>query len=327
MAKNKICGIYCIENLINNKKYIGQSIDINQRWRTHKSELNNNKHYNIQLQRAWNKYGNKNFNFYIIENCDYMCIDEREKFYIAKYNTYKNGYNRDLGGSKDKDVSPDFGKKISQARLNKTADEKYEIMKANIKAHEFESIPVYQIDLNGNIVKLWSSARRAGKELNIIQSVIWTCLNKTRKTYKGYIWLYESEIEEFNLNDYINQNTQAKKIYQFNFDGELIKEWDSSNETTKYGFDPSAVIKCCKEKCLFHKGFIWSYSRHVKSEIIDKIKEKQSIKIFNINLDYLFSTYDQKEASKLTGVSVASISLCLNGKINKTKGYIFKYAS
>ena len=35
-------GIYCIENTINHKKYIGQSIDIYSRWSKHKSELNNN---------------------------------------------------------------------------------------------------------------------------------------------------------------------------------------------------------------------------------------------------------------------------------------------
>ena len=62
MAKEKICGIYCIENLINRKKYIGQSIDIYNRWYHHKHELNNNSHYN----RWITNYLDKNRSFQII---------------------------------------------------------------------------------------------------------------------------------------------------------------------------------------------------------------------------------------------------------------------
>ena len=47
-------GIYCIENLINNKKYIGQSVDIINRWRHHKNELNSKVHFNDYLQKSWN---------------------------------------------------------------------------------------------------------------------------------------------------------------------------------------------------------------------------------------------------------------------------------
>ena len=64
-----VSGIYCIENKINNKKYIGQSIDIDRRWQEHKNELNRNAHANQYLQNAWNKYDAFNFDFYIIKAC------------------------------------------------------------------------------------------------------------------------------------------------------------------------------------------------------------------------------------------------------------------
>lgn len=56
-------GIYQIVNKVNNKRYIGSSINIKQRWSAHKSELRNNKHSNKHLQAAWNYYGEAAFKF------------------------------------------------------------------------------------------------------------------------------------------------------------------------------------------------------------------------------------------------------------------------
>ena len=65
----KIIGIYSITNTLNNKRYIGYSIDIQRRWATHKRDLKNNKHENDHLQKAYNKYGEDAFKFEIIEEC------------------------------------------------------------------------------------------------------------------------------------------------------------------------------------------------------------------------------------------------------------------
>jgi hypothetical protein len=63
----RISGIYKIINKVNGKYYVGSSNDIKLRWIRHKYELNKNKHYNLKLQRAWNKYNESNFNFVIVE--------------------------------------------------------------------------------------------------------------------------------------------------------------------------------------------------------------------------------------------------------------------
>lgn len=98
--KQKKSGIYCIENIVNCKKYIGQSIDIEERWKKHVSELKHGRHYNDYLQNSWYKYGENNFKFYILEYCNIDILDDREIYWINFYNTISrdNGYNLKSGG-------------------------------------------------------------------------------------------------------------------------------------------------------------------------------------------------------------------------------------
>lgn len=52
----KMVAVYKIYNKINGKFYIGSSIDLGERWKSHIDELNRNVHDNFHLQNAWNKY-------------------------------------------------------------------------------------------------------------------------------------------------------------------------------------------------------------------------------------------------------------------------------
>ena len=110
------CGIYKITNLINNHSYIGQSINIQDRWSKEKLRAfssPSDPQYNNPLSRAFRKYGIENFSFEIIEECSKENLDEREKYYIKFYNTYFNGYNATTGGQ----GNPNNCVKISQEQL------------------------------------------------------------------------------------------------------------------------------------------------------------------------------------------------------------------
>ena len=86
---DKIIGVYIIKNKVNNKFYVSHSINIYRRFDSHKSYLNRGIHHCLYLQRAWNKYGEKNFEFIIIKEC----ISEAEsikleQYYIDNYTNY-----------------------------------------------------------------------------------------------------------------------------------------------------------------------------------------------------------------------------------------------
>ena len=96
--KDIVCGIYQIRNSVNNKVYIGQSVDIYARWDEHVCALRGGYHANNHLQRSWNKYNEQSFEFSIIEKCAENELNDKEIYWIAKNDSYCNGYNQTKGG-------------------------------------------------------------------------------------------------------------------------------------------------------------------------------------------------------------------------------------
>ena len=81
------------------KIYIGQTIEsFKERIRGHKKDSLREKTKNIKFYHALRKYGIENFKWEIIEKLPKSLLNEKEIFYIKKYNSYKSGYNSTLGG-------------------------------------------------------------------------------------------------------------------------------------------------------------------------------------------------------------------------------------
>jgi group I intron endonuclease len=126
----KTSGIYKIVNKLNGRYYVGSSKDIltpnKGRWYEHKRSLSANKHKNSHLQRAWNKYGEKNFKFVIVEKCvpDVKTLLEREQVYlnlakIKKRECYNMSF---IAGAVD--FTPEIRRKMSNARMGRYIGEK-----------------------------------------------------------------------------------------------------------------------------------------------------------------------------------------------------------
>lgn len=91
---SKISGVYLIKNIINRKIYIGSSLNVNKRINKHFAELRRGKHYNILLQRTYNKYGESSFIYGLLEdNLSSNIIVNKEQYYLDLYQPY----NPDIG--------------------------------------------------------------------------------------------------------------------------------------------------------------------------------------------------------------------------------------
>lgn len=119
--KNRICGIYKIQNILNGKVYIGSSVHIMSRWSRHRSDLEKNRSTSIKLQLSYNKNGKDNFKFSIIEECSIDDLIIREQFYIDIFNSYENGYNS----------APKAGNTLGYSPTKETRDKISQAMKGN----------------------------------------------------------------------------------------------------------------------------------------------------------------------------------------------------
>ena len=107
-------GIYKITNKLNGKVYIGQSIDIDTRWRQHINAKDN-----YAIHNAIKKYGKENFKFEVLLECPANMLDVWERDMIALYDCISpNGYNLTEGGEGYK-CSEETRLKMSEAKKGK----------------------------------------------------------------------------------------------------------------------------------------------------------------------------------------------------------------
>ena len=114
--------VYCAQNKINQKMYIGQTIQsLNNRIRMHK--YNSKYKAESYFHKALGKYGVDGFNW-IILNYVYgsEILDKAERFWIAYYKTMENGYNHREGGARGK-ISDETREKLRKAKVNQIVSE------------------------------------------------------------------------------------------------------------------------------------------------------------------------------------------------------------
>ena len=244
-------GIYKIENLINGKKYIGQSTDIKNRWYRHKKYAekqytNDGKRYYQHLYNAMRKYGLNNFSFEVLEEVSEDKLNDREKYWINYYNSYENGYNNTRGG--------ESGQKISQN----------------------------EIDL---ICELWQNGYSISEIIAVVpysNSTILKYLNNYEKTYtpeEGY-----KRGEKYKTKLFFEKN-KNQAIDMFDLYNNYIGSFHLIRYACElYSLDDTAIRLCCIGKRFSTNGYRFSYH---KQQLVFTAKRHSTTPLYKIDTNNL----------------------------------------
>ena len=128
----KVAGIYRIWNTMNGKNYVGQTKNLRERQQHHFTDLRCGVHHNSHLQSSWNKYGEEEFEFEVLETCDEEQLDDAEKYWIEYYDSCNReyGYNFEKGGS-NSEWSNETREKIMlqvELRRQRTLNERIDVI-------------------------------------------------------------------------------------------------------------------------------------------------------------------------------------------------------
>ena len=132
--------IYKITNKLNNKVYIGQTIQKPiERFYQHCAKKCDKYILNMVIHKAIFKYGKDNFTFEVIEEVPKQQLNEREEYWIKYYNSYTDGYNSTKGGQKGNKPFKDIDNKAiieqyQQGKSLRTIGKMFNIDKATVKS-------------------------------------------------------------------------------------------------------------------------------------------------------------------------------------------------
>lgn len=157
-------GIYKITNKLNGKAYIGQSKDIEKRWKAHLSRARYGPYQNQFLYQAIAKYGPENFSFEVLEECAEEDLDRLEIQYIKQYDTFPHGYNMNAGGGGQhcREMTPEHKAALAKALIGRPCSE--ETRRRISEAQKGKVIPADQREKIGAASKrVWANPEYRAK--------------------------------------------------------------------------------------------------------------------------------------------------------------------
>lgn len=264
--------IYLIVNKQNGHKYVGQTTQgMNKRWQQHIQEAL--RMSNKPLHRAMRKYGNHNFMIKEIDECDESLLNEKEQYWIEKYNTFESaeGYNATNGGSRPV-FSNETKQKLSEIAYNRerTDEEVNNIKKSLTEKAQHQpwgfltnenrgngkhcGIKIQGLNVETGEIKEWDNASDAAEEVAGNRNKNSNILLSARKGYKcyGYRWKLLEQKSKKKAVKAINKITWQE--YHFESIADAIRK--VAGNTSK----GTGLIKSLRSNGRYTwKGFIWFY--------------------------------------------------------------------
>ena len=263
-------GIYKFQNLITQEVYIGQSVDIQERYKHHQREWLNG---TTKLYQAIQQYGWDNFSHEIVEYCSIDQLNERERYWIDYYDSWHNGYNHNRGGSNKNSIDRqqiydlyDEGLEPKEIaiKLDIGLSTTYQILNTyepfvNKQEGNSDKFVIYQYSLTGEFIKKWSSCKEVQRELGISACSIGKVISGKRNSAGGYIW---SKNPNLILQEKI-QTSLPKTIYQYSLTGEYLAEFNSLAEASRAVSGYSSAIRRASNEGLNRSayGYRWSFEK------------------------------------------------------------------
>lgn len=188
--------IYTILNKINGKQYIGSATSFYRRRHQHLRNLRSGNHHSIYLQNAWNKYGEENFKFIILEK-----VNNKNDLILREQYYFDN-------------IKPEYNIcKVAGSRLGQKHTEETKLLLKNnnwkgiLDVNNPFSKKCYQYDLDGNFIKEWNAVMQVSREIGLSDSIIVRCLKGKTRTAHKFQWFYEykgEKIDPIKVKSHIN---------------------------------------------------------------------------------------------------------------------------
>lgn len=282
------CGIYKITNILNQKVYIGQSKNIENRWKAHKCSKDNS-----IIHLAFKKYGLSNFIFEVIEECPVELLNEKEIYWINIYNSLAPfGYNMVPGGNRP----PTSSKAVNQ------------------------------YDLKGNFIATYNSAKIASEITKLDYTGIVTCCRHERNVSGNYQWRYITDTNLQLLTNDKNVIKTKVGIIQYDLNGNKIKEFSSLKEASEQtGITHSSICSVCKENAYTAGGFRWSYADKELRPIKKGKYQAKKVAQYDLNNNLIAIYNSLTEASEKTKISKGNMGSVCRGERKTAGNYIWKY--
>ena len=211
--------IYKITNQLNGKMYIGKTTDtIENRWKAHLHDSRKERCKTRHLYAAMNKYGTDKFKIEEVEYItDLSILNEREKYWITYYNTYKNGYNETYGG--DGKILIDYQKLVDMFHQGMTQTkiaeitgcdpstirkalqqygitaEEIENRRLNSKQHAVVQLNKDTYEIIATYISCSEAARQVKGDTKFNSGISYACKHNPRHYAYGYLWYYAEDYQ------------------------------------------------------------------------------------------------------------------------------------